>query len=303
LPAAISTSTRFWLLLACLIGSGTLAVPADPATAVLDPPPAAAATLDQPAPPAAVAAPPRTPRILLADDEEWEGARAVDIVAVLESAGHALLRHVPAADLPTVVVTARGGPILLYDRSPEGHVRIRLDTGGTFWSQYGFQFGHEMCHLLCRSSPRLTTHRWFEEALCETASLFVLRRMAEAWADDPPYPHWRRYAPRFEDYALGRLAESPRPPEMPLAVWYARHRDELRERPTDRANGVAIAAALLPLFEAEPDLWAAIHWLNAAEPPEPATFPDYLAAWWRRVPPPQRPAVEAIAREFGIAVW
>ena len=299
--AAIALRVR--LALACLIISAPIVPLADTATSPPTPAAPAAATPEPAAPAAAVADPPRAPRILLAADDEWEEARAVDVVAVLGSAGQALLRHVPEADIPTVVVTARGGPILLYDRSPEGHFQIRLDTGGTRWSQYGFQFGHEMCHLLCRTNPRLATHRWFEEALCETASLFVLRRMAETWDDDPPYPNWRRYAPKLREYAEDRLAESPRPPEMPLAVWYARYRDDLEERPTDRANGVAIAAALLPLFEAEPDHWEAIHWLNAAEPPQPASFREHLAAWRRRVPPARRSAVEAIAREFGVPLW
>jgi hypothetical protein len=87
---------------------------------------------------------------------------------------------------------------------------------------------------------------------------------------------------------------------MPLADWYARHRDELRERPTDRDNGLAIAAALLPLFEKDPSRWAAIHWLNASERPQPADFRDHLAAWRDRVPPEQADAVEAVAEAFGV---
>jgi len=289
-----TVAVRVWPLVLCLPGWAAVALPVDtPAADTLasDSPATDTAT--------AVADPPRTPRLRLADDDEWEDARPSNVLAVLESAGRELLRHVPAADVPTIVVAARGGPIVLFDRSPEGDFQVRLNTGGHRWAQYGFQFGHEMCHVLCRSDSRHRTHLWFEEALCETASLFVLRRMAETWDREPPYPNWRDYAPRLDDYATRRLAESPRPTEMSLAAWYARHRDELRERPTDRANGLAIAAALLPLFEAEPDRWAAIHWLNAGDPPQPASFREHLAAWRRRVPAEHREAVEAIAEEFG----
>lgn len=239
------------------------------------------------------------PTILLVDEAEWDGAAPADVVAVLESAGAQLLRHVPAAGRPTIAVAARGGPIALFDRTPEGHFQVRLDTGGNHWAQYGFQFGHELCHVLCRSDRTARTHLWFEEALCETASLFVLRAMAEQWEREPPYPNWRDFAPHLRDYAAKRLAQSPRPPELSLADWYARHRDALRERPTDRDNGLAIAAALLPLFEEAPDCWAAIHWLNAAAEPQPAAFRDHLAAWRARVPAEQAATVEAIARSFG----
>lgn len=241
-----------------------------------------------------------TPRILLVDETEWEGAAPADVVAVLESAGSQLLRHVPAAGRPTIAVAARGGPIALFDRTPDGHFQVRLDTGGNHWAQYGFQFGHELCHVLCRSGRTERTHLWFEEALCETASLFVLRAMADAWKEKPPYPNWRDFAPHLEDYVTKRLAESPRRPEVTLADWYARHLDELRERPTDRDNGLAVAAALLPLFEESPERWAAVHWLNAADRPQPAEFRDHLAAWRSRVPADQAEAVDAIARLFGM---
>jgi hypothetical protein len=242
---------------------------------------------------------PRPPRILLVDEHDWEGAAPADVVAVLESAGRELLRHVPAAGRPTIAVAARGGPIALFDRTPEGHFQVRLDTGGNHWAQYAFQFGHEVCHVLCRSGPRTRTHLWFEEALCETASLFVLRRMADAWEEEPPYPNWRDFAPHLADYAAKRLAQSPRPESLPLADWYPRHRAELRERPTDRDNGLAIAAALLPVFEESPGRWAAIHWLNAADQPQPDDFRAHLAAWRDRVPPEQAATVEAIAEAFG----
>lgn len=239
------------------------------------------------------------PRIILADPAEWEGAAPADVRAVLESAGRELLAHVPDAAPEAIVVRPRGGPIVLFDRTPEGHLQVRLDTGGNLWAQYAFQFGHELCHILCRFDRDDTGNRWFEEALCETASLFVLRRMADTWERSPPYPNWRPYARALRDYAAKRLAASPRPETMPLADWYRRHRDELAERPTDRDNGLAIASALLPLFEERPDRWAAIHWLNADAPEEPRSFADHVAAWRRQAPERHAATIEAVAAAFG----
>jgi len=244
--------------------------------------------------------PPRI-EILLVDETEWEGAMPQDVRAVLASSGCELLRHVPDAEPPPLEVSARGGPILLFDRSPAGNLQVRLDTGGRRWSQYSFQFAHEICHAACRDRPGRNPagHLWFEEALCETASLFVLRRMADAWDRDPPYPNWADYAPRLREYAERRLGESPRPPGMTLAAWYERHRDELESQPTDRANALAVAAGLLPLFENRPDRWAAIHWLNAAPAAGPRSFADHRVAGRRAAPGRHAATIETIAAAFG----
>jgi len=240
--------------------------------------------------------------IRLVDETEWGDAVPQDVRAVLLSSGRTLLRHVPDAEPPPIQVAAKGGPILLYERSPEGHMQVRLDTGGRLWSQYSYQFAHEMCHAVCRErpGPNRSGHLWFEEALCETASLFVLRRMAVSWRRDPPYPNWAAYAPRLAEYAETRLAESPRPEGMSLAEWYDLHRDELVSRPLDRSNGLAVAAGLLPLFEAKPERWAAVRWLNVAPPSRGRSFARHLEAWHRETPPRHAPAVEAVAEAFGI---
>lgn len=253
---------------------------------------------------AAAAASGREPplEIRLVDESEWGDAVPRDVHAVLLSAGRALLEHVPDAAPPPIEVSAKGGPILLFEPSPEGHLRVRLDTGGKFWSQYSFQFAHEMCHAVCRArpGPNDSGHLWFEEALCETASLFVLRRMADSWRRDPPYRNWAAYAPRLADYAAMRLAESPRPEGMSLARWYERHREDFESQPTDRPNALAVAAALLPLFEAQPERWAAVRWLNVAPPARGRSFARHLAAWRRETPRRHAAAVDAIAAEFGI---
>jgi len=238
--------------------------------------------------------------IRLADEDGWGDAVPADVRAVLDSAAGSLVPLVPDAGSIAIEVHARGGPIALFDRTPEGHFQVRLDTGGNHWAQYGFQFGHELCHVLCRSDRTARTHLWFEEALCETASLFVLRRMADSWQRDPPYRNWAAYAPRLADYAAMRLAESPRPEGMSLARWYERHREDFESQPTDRPNALAVAAALLPLFEAQPERWAAVRWLNVAPPARGRSFARHLAAWRRETPRRHAAAVDAIAAEFGI---
>ena len=249
---------------------------------------------------AAAGAATSTVELRLADDGEWEGAVAADVRAVLGSVVDALLPHVPGAGVVVIEVRPRGGPISLFERAEDGAVRVHLNTGGTFWSQYAYQFAHELCHVFCRFDRDDTGNRWFEEALCELASIYVLRRMADAWRETPPYPNWRDYATSLADYAARLIDEGRLPEGMALADWYARHRDVLPTVPTDRENARIVAVALLPFFEDEPELWAALPWLNAARPSQPRTFREHLGDWRRHAPPAHAAAIETIAAAFGV---
>ncbi|MEA3368409.1 MAG: hypothetical protein U9R68_09885, partial [Planctomycetota bacterium] len=143
-------------------------------------------------------------------------------------------------------------------------------------------------------------NKWFEESVCETASLFALRRMAEVWKTDPPYPNWRDYAPHLREYAGNRTKDARLPADTTLADWYARHADHLRKEACDRPKNEIVAGALLPLFEEKPARWAAVQYLNAAAKPEPRSFGQYLAAWHANCPAAHRPFVRRVADLFGI---
>lgn len=239
--------------------------------------------------------------IRLADEHAWEGAVPADVRAVLNSVAVSLVPLVPATGSLTIEVHARGGPISLFERAPDGAVRVHLETGGRLWSQYAYQFSHELCHVLCRFDRDDDGNRWFEESLCETASLFVLRRMARDWRQSPPYPNWTTYAEALDAYAARLLDESRLPEGMTLATWYARHREELPARPTDRKNAGIVAASILRLFEEKPGRWAAVHWFNAPNPSAPQPFEDHLSDWRRLVPPDHAETIDRIAEAFGIA--
>ena len=62
----------------------------------------------------------------------------------------------------------------------------------------------------------------------------------------------------------------------------------------------SVVDALLPLFEDEPGLWAALPWLNAATPSQPRTFREHLGDWRRHAPPAHATAIETIAAAFGV---
>ena len=245
----------------------------------------------------------QTPKLdLRIDREGWGSASTRDVDVVFRSAAAQLLPRFPGIELPPVRVSAKGGPIVLHRRAEDGAVIMRLNTGDTYWSQYAFQFSHELCHVLVRYDEDPTGNRWFEESICELASLYTLRAMGKEWQTNPPCRNWKEYAGRLTEYAQKRIDEAALPAGKPLAQWYRENAAELRKNATDRPRNTVIAAALLPVFENQPRHWTAVRHLNDARPSQPQTFEAYLRDWSGHVPAEHRPFVQAVARQFGITL-
>ena len=233
-------------------------------------------------------------------------AGARDIKAVCDSAARELWRFFPDYQIePFVVTRNRQGPIVLFNRNARGEIVVKLDTESTYWSQYSYQFAHEFCHVLCGFDEDYNGNKWFEETLCETASLFVMRAMADAWADDPPYPHWRDYRHSLRKYADNVIAEREKVLdiyEKGLSGFYLAHREQLRGNPGGRDLNGAMSIVFLRLFEQQPERWEAVRWLNSAPSPEGETFGQYLQTWHDAVPDRHKPFVARVARLYGIQI-
>ena len=237
--------------------------------------------------------------------ENFNASRA-DIEAVCRSAGDQLLKQMEGVPTLTVQVS-RGhhGPIALFKRGKEGEYLVKLATEKTFWAQYAYQFSHEICHVLCGYENDYRGNLWFEESLCETASLYCLRAMSREWRTTPPYGNWRSYSPALSDYAdniqKGRddYIEILR---IGLPAYYRKHAAHLSGNPTDRKKNGAIALVLLTLLERSPEHWNAIRWLNSSPSPEGETFLQYLTKWHRAAPKEHTDFIEATASLFGISL-
>jgi hypothetical protein len=187
---------------------------------------------------------------------------------------------------------------------------MALSARDTHWAQYSFQFAHEFCHALANyaNNSRQTipstpnANLWFEESLCETASLFSLRAMSRTWQISPPYRAFRAYAPWLADYAQQRLAR----PEHRLAAgisfsdWFREHQPVLRKNADDRDWNTIIAAQLLPIFEAEPAGWEAVTFLNRGSSNAQKSLSEHLARWRANCPDRLRPFVSKVAGVFGV---
>jgi len=233
---------------------------------------------------------------------EWGSAPTDDIAAVCRSCAAELTRYFPDRDWDPVTVhnDPKQGPMVIYGRGHEGERRVLLNTKDTYWAQYSYQFAHELCHVLCNYRDGSRVNLWFEESLCETASLFVLKRMAETWKTKPPYGNWKSYADKLGDYAQKRIGETGKLTDLTLAQWYQREEPALRKNGTDRARNNIVAMYLLELFEKNPDHWKAVAYLNQADPKREPSLAEYLADWRSRVPEAQKSFVSDVAVLFGV---
>ncbi|HYF00449.1 MAG TPA: hypothetical protein VEJ18_16135, partial [Planctomycetota bacterium] len=233
----------------------------------------------------------------------WGAANPADIRAVCRSAAEVLLRHVPGRRLDPISLTHSPdkGPMVIYGRGGKGERRVLLSPKDTYWARFAYQFAHELAHILCGYRDGDPSNQWFEESVCEAASLFALRRMAEAWKTRPPYANWKGYADELARYADERIASVP-PRRESLARWYRGHELLLREKADDRPKNQVVAVALLELLEKDPSGWRAFGALNDRKTAAVRSFGAYLRDWHDAAAEADRPFVRAVAALFEIEV-
>ena len=239
---------------------------------------------------------------------DWGNVDPRNVQLVLESVANEFLGSSVGLDkdLKLRVVPRSGAPRVLFDRGVRGEYQIQLTARDERWFQYAYQFAHELCHVASNFDHKLrvdddetSANQWFEEALCETAALYTLKRLAVTWQSLPPTRNWIGYGETFAAYA-DKLAREPHRQlgRRSLSDWYSENSDSLRHNPYLREKNEIVAGQLLPLFEAHPEYWKAIAYLNPDTTSSAKPFAGYLADWYAASPDKALPA-QVIAR-FGL---
>ena len=224
----------------------------------------------------------QSPPLLTIENGNWGATSLRTIRGVLTSAADVLLAAFGRdPDAAIHVAPWRRDPQVFYDQRP---YQMRLSGRDTYWCHYVSQFAHELCHVLTNfDRHRDHKHRWFNEALCEVASLFVLHRLATTWADDPPegVTEASAFAPNFATYAVRVADRYPCPGDLPQ--WLADHLPELEADPYVRERNGVVAVNLLQRFLDDASLWRDCRRLNCWDPSANRTFREDLAAWARHL--------------------
>lgn len=222
----------------------------------------------------------------------WGGARTETIENVLYSVADELMARLPTKlTAPIVVTHTDSNPVALYERGPSGEYRVNLHAKGENWHLYVYEFAHELCHILSNYEEHVgadTTkyNQWFEETLCETASLFTLKSLAETWAKSPADSAWSGEAKHLQRFFEHLISEGHRqlPSYSPLSSWLQDNEKELRENPYLRDKNEVVANLLLPLFQTNPQNWDALTYLNLDPADAKSSLEEYLRHWYQNAP-------------------
>lgn len=231
----------------------------------------------------------------------WGNGRPLDIEVLLTDVASHITRLLRDPLIGTISVEATpdtgDNPITLIRTSPQDPFRILLSARDKRWSQFAYQFSHEFCHVLS-GYERLerNPNNWFHEAICELASVFTLRRMADGWPTQAPYPHWADYAQSLASYVEETVSREAHqlPRGMSLRVWLLSEEEGLRKNRCLRDKNAVVAYSLLPIFENDPAGWNAVRRL----PDSSATFGEYLFDWHTLAEPVDKPFVRRILDAF-----
>ncbi len=197
---------------------------------------------------------------------EWDAVRA-DVEAVARSVAAAFPVDEPELlrILLEPVDRTHDPPVTFFAPTADGEFVVRLNVRGNLWARLAYQFAHEFCHVIADPTTFvLDRFTWIEEVLCETGSLFALRRMARSWVSAPPYRNWRDYAPSLDRYADERVVHPAHtlPDGIGFNSWLREQLPSLEANSGDRARNTVIAKEFLPTFEKDGSAWRALRFLH-----------------------------------------
>lgn len=201
------------------------------------------------------------------DDSNW-GSANMDVIPIIFSSIIQEFSQVlgPSWRSPhPLVISHWDKEYPMCCKNSDNTVHIFLTSKDNYWSQYTYQFAHEFCHFIIDGplDGKLESSFWFEESICEMASMFFLRKVADCWKN--PILEFPRalqtFAPNNITY-LENLIQQYHNIDIPLRQWILQKMDVLNEDRYNRKEYNMIAKALLPLFEDNPQMWKIVPFLK-----------------------------------------
>ncbi len=231
------------------------------------------------------------PRFLL-DQQGWGEAQPSDITSLLDNViGHffANLDSRRFNQNPLIVAnsSARIPPTTYpeFVKLPDFSC-IFLATRDLRWAQYSYQFAHELCHYIIDKPFQPTADRfsWFDETLCELASLFVLHSMANSWKRNPPFVNGESYSEHLRHYLNVILTEQQSTLAIPFNEWLEANINTLYKDRYNRPLNRIVAIRLLPVFKSHPELWQTLQYLKLVEVTRDMDMKSFLKGWEAKLP-------------------
>ena len=154
----------------------------------------------------------------------------------------------------------------------------------SLWNQSVYQLAHEVCHMLTNYEvSKQSSNRWLEEALCESASIFVLNSLHKKCLTSD-FTGLQTYAPNFKQYADN--AEAKYQVEN-LPAYFEEYHYALRLDPIKGdSRGVRlcnrISGQLTPYLLEDESLWQECKYLSRWEDfKDGDAIEDHLTKWYQ----------------------
>lgn len=231
----------------------------------------------------------------------WPGAFPYTICVLLDTVKIAFERdfgtdHVNNRPLTVIYDTD-------YPSSFAANNLIALTATNGYFSQYAYQFSHELCHVLIGANNRANEKMlWFEETLCELASIYFMERMSVLWTIGGQYFSdltLKQFAPNHLNY----ISEHIQPTAEVFDITRIGRGDLLAHfcaNPTDRAKNKHMAINLWPTFKKYPHLWAATPLTVALSPDLP--LDRWMREWRSTAPESCFNGITEVATVFGLTL-
>lgn len=235
------------------------------------------------------------------DNQGWGAVDTRQVEVVLHSVANLLLDDQPDRPIKVRVSHTDTNPVALYERGPDGEYLIRLHADRTRWHLYVYEFAHEFCHILSnydRAGGEISRqNQWFEETICETASLYALGSLATEWSLSPPEPSLASHANDLRRFFRFLITEGHRklPEDTELREWLSEHEAQLSANPYRRDQNDLVAKTVLPLFFADPRGWEAITYLNLHPDDPTARLDEFMRHWHANAPERDRPFIAKLS--------
>jgi len=157
------------------------------------------------------------------------------------------------------------------------------------------------------TNPSLShANMWFQESLCEMASLWALQYVGEEWEKgvppegERPYAHWEGQGKHLISYYQNHAKDVQKfDSPAKFAEWLQSKQPLMRNGKSNRELERVVAVQLLPLFMEKPRTWEVAPYMNLGGQDKDQTLRNHLRAWHKAAPADMKHHVVNIAKQIG----
>lgn len=177
----------------------------------------------------------------------------------------------------------QGYPLAHFNKKGEDWQITLSCESGVHWSQVAYQLAHEICHLYCNHAQCCGhKHKWFEESLCECASIAVLDKISLDWKQS----RMMAYSPDYGDSVASYIADvkgrviKQIENQTQFVEWLSNHIADLEKSSTLRDLNLVVALYIYHvLLESNSSNWVSITTINTWDCFSNGNFNEFQDNW------------------------